>query len=246
MKKEKQIILDCDAIIVNYNRPKETTLTIKSLKANNKLNSIILIDNGSKDLDYLNDLQVDKIIKNKTNIGQAAATNQGHALAYSKYILTMHNDVVVNDCNWIGRAIDFLEQNKKAGLISLAGWKGTAHNSIITSLLDILKSYPHAIKYFDSEGEFIKVCRVDSVVSIYRNLGINADIHFGAVGTSFFLEYLHLGYEIYVMKVKNGIHLKGSSMDYKSKEFLRQRKLVGKIHEDKLKEYKLFGYKENK
>jgi len=230
--------LDIDAIIVSYNRPKETILTINSLKTSNKLNSIILVDNGSKDIKYLDSLQVDRVIKNPTNIGQAAAINQGHIYACSKYILSMHNDVVINEPNWIKKAIDFLENNKKAGLISLAGWKNHTHKSIVTGLLDILESHPNASKWFDSEGEFIKVCRTDSVVSIYRNLDIKADIRFGSVGTALFLEYLNLGYELYVMKVINGIHLKGSSLSRGSKEFAEQRKLVKETFQKKLKEYK--------
>lgn len=237
--------LDIDAITVNHNRAEKTILTINSLKENNELNSIILVDNGSDDTAYLDDLEVDKVIKNSINIGQAAALNQGFVYAKSKYILAMHNDIVINEPDWVGKAIDFLDNNEKAGFICLVGWR--RNETKISSLESVVKSYPEAAKLFDSEGDFVEVTGTDSFMNIYRNLGIKANICFNLAGVSFFLNYLSLGYKLYVMRVSNGTHLLGGDMiitdrDGKyTEEYIKHRENVRNVHRKMLKKLGLKG-----
>jgi GT2 family glycosyltransferase len=89
-------------IIINYNNSNDTIDCLNSLfESGIHSNSILVIDNGSKNdsLSYL----IDKcpsvnIIKNKTNIGFAAANNIGLKRAISNnfsYAILLNNDTIV-------------------------------------------------------------------------------------------------------------------------------------------------------
>jgi len=223
-----------DAIIINKDRPKETTLTIECLKLTNSLGKIILIDNGSKKTSYLNKVRADKIIKLDSNVGQARALNIGLKHTKSKYVLFIHNDVIICEWNWIKKAVNFLEENKDVGLISLIG--GLGDGKIVSSLYNIRVTHPDAFSYF-GDNNFIQVRGTDSVANIFLNLGIKADERFGLAGIDYFREYLKLGYKIYTMKVSNAIHLRGSTLNYEGKEYKEQIRLAKKVRKIRIKEF---------
>ena len=186
--------IDTDVIIVTLDRKTETTKTLEALFENNKDINVLIIDNGSEDLSYLDKFDV-TVIKNKENIGVTKAYNKGLEIAQSKYIVLMHNDIVVKTKDWIAKAIDFMDANPKAGIVGQAGWKHITdeakHGTLRTSL-DHYKQKPNG---------FEEVGCVDGCCNIIRYIGLHLDEFLGYYYYDYDLsmEYRDLGYKLYVM-----------------------------------------------
>ena len=189
-----------DVIIPVLDRPKETIKTISSLFSNNRDINIIIVDNGSDDLNYLDTFNV-KIIKNNKNLGVTKALNQGLAIAKSKYIVLMHNDIEINSKNWIDKAIKFMKVNKDVGMVGAAGWKRLGksglrkQNDFITAI-DVYKSFAKP------KADFEEVVITDGCCNVVKNIGLKFDEHYGYMHYYDFdlcMQYREKGYKIYVM-----------------------------------------------
>lgn len=104
-------------IIVNYNSGAYLKSCVESLLANSDYPvEILVIDNHSTDnsLDQLAFLKSPKfrVIKNQSNLGFAAACNQGLAEARGEFLVTMNPDVLVPPA-WLGRLIWHLRNNPR-------------------------------------------------------------------------------------------------------------------------------------
>ena len=188
-----------DVIIVTLDRQQQTEKTLDSLFKNNENINVIIVDNGSKDLSYLNGYDV-KIIKNSCNTGVVAAVNQGLDIVSSKYILIIHNDVVVEKKNWIKKAVEFLDNNFNVGVIGTSGWKGLKKDGTPDwpTLLSSITKYGHKFSQ-----DFEEVIVTDGQCNLIRNIGIRLDpcyglMHFYDIDLS--LQYRQRGYKSYVMK----------------------------------------------
>ena len=86
-------------ITVNYNHGETTLEFLKSVKEQNYSNyEVILVDNASKNFDSrgFRELLPDiKIIENKTNLGFAAANNQGMMQASGEFLFFLNFDVLL-------------------------------------------------------------------------------------------------------------------------------------------------------
>ncbi|PKP35263.1 MAG: hypothetical protein CVU00_03120 [Bacteroidetes bacterium HGW-Bacteroidetes-17] len=107
-------------ITVNYNRLQDTIELLESLGKIYYSNiELILIDNGSDDDLNLLERKFSnlKLIKNKKNLGFAAANNIGIKLAKGKYILLINNDVIVTP-EFLTYLVQKLEQDQSIGIVS--------------------------------------------------------------------------------------------------------------------------------
>lgn len=106
-------------IIINFNTPELTLACIESLKKYVKVAyEIIVVDNASKD-DSVAKLKskTDKFIRNKENIGFAAANNQGIKVARGEYFLLLNSDTYLTE-DAISKATEFLSIHDEYGIIS--------------------------------------------------------------------------------------------------------------------------------
>lgn len=94
----------------------ESSLTRLDEVADPVNTELIIIDNASIDdtFDYLLQLKSEKflnikVVTNKTNCGFAASVNQGLDTARGKYVLVMHNDVLLSD-NTISELTSAIEE----------------------------------------------------------------------------------------------------------------------------------------
>lgn len=235
-----------DVIVVNYNRPYETRLTINSLlKANDNIR-IILINTYSKKV-CLDDLPLDKIIELNLyeNLGFAKAVNFGIKLTKSKYIMYCHNDIVINDSNWIRKAVNFLKENKEAGLVDVYGWKKKNDRIYTVSSLRPYITRPKD-KHIIPEKDFEEVSRADSMANIFKKDNIRADERYGMTCTGVWIEILAKGLKLYVIKIKDGVHLPShhkfdeiEDLKLREKQRKYQKSLNKKIRLLKLKEHGL-------
>jgi GT2 family glycosyltransferase/Flp pilus assembly protein TadD len=113
-------------IILTLNQLEFTQKCIKSIFEQTKERfELIIVDNGSTDgtVEYLQSKLRDrrpeiriKILQNKSNLGFAAANNQGLAEARGYYILLLNNDVVLTR-GWLQRLLACAEQDTKIGIV---------------------------------------------------------------------------------------------------------------------------------
>ncbi len=229
-----------DVIVVSFNRAKETRKTIEALlKANDDIR-IILIDNASTDKHGIEPSDRITVINLDKNIGQARAVNMGLEMATSEYVCFMHNDIVINDKNWIGKAVNFLKENPEAGLVDTYGWKlVNGEVKRVTSL----KGFDDTI---EPEEEFTEISRTDETANIFKNDGIKADERYGLTCCGIWIDILAKGKKLYVIKLKDGEHFQSHSR-YETKEiedreyYLRRNIRIKKLKEAGLSEYIIFG-----
>ncbi len=131
-------------IIPTYNGLKVLKKCLESLKKTDYKNlKIILVDNGSSDgtISFIkkNYPSIEIIALNK-NYGFAYAVNKGIKKAIkdgSDYILSLNNDVIIPNKNWIRELIKTAEKDNKIGII---GIKITSKNKRLQFLFYGLKS----------------------------------------------------------------------------------------------------------
>ena len=193
-----------DVIVVNLNRPEETIQTINALfKANDNIR-IILINNGSDRKPCIESTNRINVINLKKNRGQAKAVNIGLKKAKSKYVCFMHNDIVVNDNNWIAKAVKFLKKNRKAGLIDVYGWKMKDEKlHSITSM----RGHSGVTK---PSCDFEEVQRTDEMANIFRNDGLKADERYWRTCCGVWIEVLGRKQKLYVIRLEDAEHIQTS------------------------------------
>ncbi len=189
-----------DVIVVNLNRPEETRQTINALFKANKNIRVILINNGSvKKPNKIGNRTV--VVNLKKNVGQAAAVNVGLNMSTSEYVCCMHNDIVIHDKNWIRKAINFLSENKQAGLVDVYGWK------IIEGKLRSITSMRGHRKTMQPSRDFLEVPRTDEMANIFKNDGLRADERYWRTCLGIWIDVLGRGQKLYVIKLKDAEHL---------------------------------------
>ncbi|GAH27460.1 unnamed protein product, partial [marine sediment metagenome] len=83
-------------------------------------------------------------------------------ISNSEYVCCMHSDYIVNDKDWISKAVNFLKSNKEAGLIGVFGWKVNDKGKFSTVSAKTAKG-------------FEEVVRSDCIINIFKNDGIRAN-----------------------------------------------------------------------
>lgn len=108
-------------IIVNHNAKGLTLDCIVSVaKKTTTTYEIILIDNASSDnsaVEVKNLFAQVKIISNPTNLGFAAANNQGMEIAQGEYIILLNNDTILKN-NALSMMTGFMDKHPDAGALT--------------------------------------------------------------------------------------------------------------------------------
>jgi GT2 family glycosyltransferase len=106
-------------VIVNYNSGMLLTECVRSTLP--QASEILVIDNASKDesieacIRQVTDPRL-KVIYNKTNLGFAAACNQGFSLSQSKYILFLNPDCCLEE-ETIAKLLPILQADCEVGMV---------------------------------------------------------------------------------------------------------------------------------
>lgn len=112
-------------VIVHKDRPAHLNICLQSIavcSVNHKY-EIIVVDNSSEQdsQDFLEEIKDEvKVIKNDKNLYWSAAANKGAEAAdkNSKYIVFMHNDVVITNPAWLDLLIN-VSESQKSGLVGV-------------------------------------------------------------------------------------------------------------------------------
>lgn len=186
-----------DVVITVLDRKDETIKTLEALFKHNKNINVIIVDNGSNDLSYLDKFKV-RVIKNEKNLGVIKALNQGLEQAKSKYVVTMHNDIIIDTPDRIAKAVEYMEKNDDVGMVGIAGWTElNKHGNYETkNLLTAIDKYKQKPKGFS------EVVVTDGVCNVIRNIGLNYDEAYGLIhfhDLDICMQYRAIGYRIFVM-----------------------------------------------
>lgn len=113
---EKIVFAKVSVILVVYNNPDFTKISIDSILARSKYDNyeLIIVDNNSNSetikvlKTYTNNKRI-KLIFNKTNLGFAGGNNTGLRVAKGEYLILINNDVRVTP-GWISRLINHVNK----------------------------------------------------------------------------------------------------------------------------------------
>ena len=162
-------------VIPVCNQLESTKNTIRSIIDNTHdvPYEIIIIDNGSKpDVRNYFDLIAKQIkiqyIRNEQNAGVIKALNQGVNAANYRYVMVMHNDVLIREENWLGKIIKLMEKDPKIGIVGLAGWRIIGKYCGISAQHDNLRGLHAANRLLLARGDEIEVAVVDGLCFVMR------------------------------------------------------------------------------
>jgi hypothetical protein len=151
-------------IIINYKTLKLTTDCLQSLflLPNQENLEIIIIDNASED-GSIEKLEMEfgskvKIIKNKKNLGFAAANNQGAAISNGEFLIFLNSDTIIKE-DFLNVCANVLNKHPEIGIISpqlklLSGEVQRAACGIFPNLYNLLTQKTKAEPVLDKETEF--------------------------------------------------------------------------------------------
>ncbi|MDQ7815416.1 MAG: glycosyltransferase family 2 protein [Melioribacteraceae bacterium] len=173
--------IDVSIIIVNYNSFEILSECLRSLFkfCIGTSNEVIVIDNASTQGNVesvINNYNNINLVKNKTNLGFAAANNIGLKYAHGKYTLFLNNDTVFLDDS-IKKVFDYSEsssENRFVG-IQLLNSDGSRQESVvqfpslwntITENFFLYKLFPKSIlfnKYYQNCFDYNEPVEVDVI-----------------------------------------------------------------------------------
>lgn len=119
MKKTTPLI---SIVVLNWNGLHFLKKTIPPLLEFNYSNyEIIVVDNGSNDesINFLRKFKKIKIIKNKKNLGYSKGKNIGMGSVKGEYILSLDNDILVNDKSLLKKLLKAYKINKNIGFLQV-------------------------------------------------------------------------------------------------------------------------------
>jgi hypothetical protein len=247
--------IDVSVIIVNYNSFILLDECLKSLFDFNRNLSleVIVVDNNSNEGNIesvLKNYPSVILIKNKNNLGFAAANNQGIKIANGKYILFLNNDTVFLD-DAIAQAFNFAESQKKKlfigcqllnkdfskqeSVVEFPGlWNAVTENLFLYKIFEesslFNKYYQNYIEYDSPQlvdvikGAFM-FCSANAVKMLH---GFDERFFFYSEETDLCYRFKKLGGEIYFLPDVEIIHYGGEATD-KNLWFKFKNQTTGKI-----------------
>lgn len=248
-------MIDISVIIVNYNTSELLTECLDSLYEHSKQISFetIIVDNASKDFktaDFEKKYKNLKILVNKTNLGFAAANNQGLKLALGKYVLFLNNDTKLLS-NILKSVYDFAENfsnpifvgcqllnkdfSKQESVVEFPSvWNGFTENFFLYKLFPKSKFLN---KYYQNELTWKEPIEVDVIrgafmfcpTEIINKLnGFDARFFFYSEETDLCYRFKQMNGKIIFLPDQQIIHYGGVASD-KNLWFKYKNQTIGKI-----------------
>ncbi|MBI2875170.1 MAG: glycosyltransferase, partial [Firmicutes bacterium] len=106
-------------VVITCNGLEFTRMCVQSVLRNTlEPFELIMVDNGSRDetVSFLHGIPGARIIENDTNLGFAAACNQGLAAAAGDYVVFLNNDTIVPH-DWLGHLLRHAEASPEVGVV---------------------------------------------------------------------------------------------------------------------------------
>ncbi|HEV7764711.1 MAG TPA: glycosyltransferase [Thermoanaerobaculia bacterium] len=164
-------------VIVSYNNHELTRLCIESVLRNSMHPNleVIVVDNASQDesadvLASMRDEQL-RVLLNETNVGFAAANNQGLRIATGEFVVLLNNDTVVPR-GWLPRLLQHLADPQIGLTVAVTNFSGNESRIAVPyTTLDEMETFADAYMS-EHEGE-----RFDIRVAAMYCVGMRRDVY---------------------------------------------------------------------
>jgi len=198
---------------------------------------IIVIDNASTDgsVEMLRDrFTMVRLITNQTNVGFAAANNQGLSLAGGKYIVLLNPDTLVQEDSF-SSLMQFMDTHPRAGIATCkilnadGGFSVDSRHSIPSPMtafwkqIGLSRLFPNSRRFARYNLTFLdenEIHRVDAISGSFMFLRAETVQQVGKLDEDYFMycedvDYCYrvgrAGWDIYYLPVTAIIHYKGES-----------------------------------
>jgi GT2 family glycosyltransferase len=218
-------------VMAVWNQLPYSKLAVESILKTKDLTplELVIIDNGSKDdvkayFDSLQDRIAVKYIRNSRNLGPIIAINQGIKYAGYKYVMVMHNDVLLLENGWPKKIVDAMENDSSIGIAGLAGRKEIFKTGCVNE--DSLK---HNLQNEDLNPpmteEISEVAVVDGLCFVMRREFLDKtkglDESYGYMhcyDLDISLQSIALGYKNIVLRIE-AMHIGNGGITRKTREY---------------------------
>lgn len=190
-------------VVPVFHREEETRRMFAQLARVTDRYSVVVVNNGFDDLDFLRGLGPRVYVENEENNGAIAPINQGLDEVDDEFVAVLHNDLLIYDEGWLDHIIEFMRRRTDVGLVGLAGRHSIKEDGSLdlkTTVVDI-RGYPACTKPY---WRLTEVAAIDGLGWVMRNIGLRLDeslglMHFYDLDLS--LQYIQAGYRVYVAGV---------------------------------------------
>jgi glycosyltransferase involved in cell wall biosynthesis len=190
-------------VVVVYHREEVTRQMFAQLAEVTRNYSLIIVNNGFDDPDFLHSLKPEHYIENVENNGAIASINQGLDLARGDYVAVLHNDLLIFDEGWLDHVIKFMDRRQDVGLVGLGGRHGIAENGALIILSTVIAQRGYA-ELYKPTWRMTEVATIDGLGWVMRNRGFRLDESFGYMhfyDLDLSLQYIDAGDRVYVAAV---------------------------------------------
>lgn len=191
-------------IVVLFHREKETRQMFKQLEKVTGNYSLIIVNNGFDDRDFLESLNTEHYIENEVNVGTIKAINQGLDVAEGKYIAVLHADLLIFEEGWLDHIIQFMERRVDVGLVGLAGRHAIKADGTYDESTTLTKMIGYPASYLPT-WRFTEVATIDGLGWVMRNIGLRLEEDYGLMhyyDLDLSLQNIEAGYKVYVAAVE--------------------------------------------
>jgi len=167
-----------DLLLVTWNRPKLTEMTLRSIKQNTTKGTykLIVIDNNSDEetktvlKKYRDDGTIDMLFLNKENIGLEGARQQGLEMVWSDYFVCIDNDILApkkefrfagyQHTDWLQKLTILMDRHPEYGAIS-------ARTQVMIGTGNIFDGHENEeIVEFPHPGGSLRIMRTEAVKDV--------------------------------------------------------------------------------
>ncbi len=248
-------MIELSIIIVNWNTKDILQMCIESVyKTTQNISfDIIVVDNGSTDGSAAmvqKKFPRVKLIRNKRNLGFAAANNQGIKKAQGLFILLLNSDTIILD-NAIRKTVEFMKRKSDAGAVGCkllnpdyslqhscynfySFFKRVVVRKFIPKFFIPLK-YQRNLESLITSWDYSEVKEVDYVRGAFIMVRNEVFREVGLLDESFFmygeeadlcLRMERAGWRVYFYPEAQIVHLKGASVKKRLQKFCTELILI--------------------
>ncbi len=187
-----------------FHREAETRLMLGQLAEVTDGYSLVIINNGFDDREFLLEQEPARYVENEENVGVIRAVNQGLDMSGGEYVAVLHSDLLIYEEGWLDHILDFMGRRPDVGLVGLAGRHAIGADGLAepeTTVVD-MRGYPD---YMRPTWRITEVAAIDGLGWVMRNVGFRLDESFGlmhAYDLDLSLQYIEAGYRVYVASVE--------------------------------------------
>jgi GT2 family glycosyltransferase len=188
-------------IVVLYHREEDTRRMFNQLSRVTDSYSLIIVNNGFDDIEFIRKLGPLHYVENKENTGVIQGINQGLELAEGKYVAVLHNDILIYDDGWLDHIIEFMERRPDVGLVALQGAHTTKEDGRFDFETNVVPNTGWCPESLRPTWQFSEVAMIDGVGWVMRNVGIDLEEGYGMMhcyDLDLALRFIDAGHRVYV------------------------------------------------